>query len=227
MSIQKWPEQERPREKLLAHGAEHLSTAELLAILLSTGTRGKTALDLARELIVKHRTLRKLLHLNHQDFIQQPGMGTAKYCQLQAASELGRRYLKESMEQRQVISKAKDVKNFLIARLRDLEQEVFACLYLDNQHRILHFEKLFHGSIRSTPIYPREVVKRALFHNAAALIVAHNHPSGAAEPSAADHAITARLQKALDLIDVKLLDHIIVADNQTVSFAEQGLLVAH
>lgn len=224
MSIQHWPVDERPREKLLSHGAEHLSTVELLAILINSGRQGKTALDLARELLTEHQTLRKLLHLNYQTFTQHSGLGKAKFCQLQAALELSRRHLKESMENGTIITQAKEVKNYLIARLRDLEQEVFACLYLDNHHRVIHFEKLFHGSIRSAAVYPREVVKRALYYNAAALIVAHNHPAGVAEASSSDRILTNNLVKALALVDVRLLDHIIVADNNTVSLAELGLI---
>lgn len=224
ISIAQWPEDDRPREKLLTRGAENLSNAELLAIIFSTGIKGKTALDLARELLNSYPDLRKLFNADYHSFVQQHGMGFAKYCQLQAAVELGKRYLQESVIRHGIISRARDVKDFLIARLRDLEQEVFACLFLDSQNQIIAFEKLFKGGLNSTRIHPREVVKRALHHNAAAVILAHNHPSGNPEPSLPDRQLTSQLKEALILVEIALLDHIIVGNPNLTSFAETGLL---
>lgn len=224
MAISEWPEHERPREKLLTRGPGALSDAELLAIFLRTGVPGRTAVDLARGLIRDFRGLRPLLNAEMAELCRRPGLGTAKFVQLQAALELGRRYLDEALRRGDVLSSAADTRRFLRARLRDLRQEVFSVLFLDNRHRVIVFEELFHGTIDGASVYPRQVLRRCLYHNAAAVILAHNHPSGVAEPSPADRHITERLRSALELIDVRLLDHFVIGDGEAVSFAERGLL---
>lgn len=224
MTIKDWPRQERPREKLLASGATSLSDAELLAIFLRTGTPGRTALDLARELLSRFGGLRRLLSCGLSDFCQSQGLGPGKYVQLQAMLELTQRHLREQLEERDALTSSDLTREYLRARLRNYEMEVFACLYLDNQHRVLKLEELFQGTIDGAAVYPREVVRRCLHNNAAAVIFAHNHPSGVAEPSQADIAITRRLQSALQTIEVRVLDHIVVGDAEVVSFAERGLL---
>jgi len=224
MTITHWPTHERPREKLIASGAAALSDAELLAIFIRIGTRGKTAVDLARDLLMKFGGLRNLLALDHQQFCQYHGLGTAKYAQLQAALEIGRRHLQEMLRRENVLTKSEETRLYLSAKLRGHQQEVFACLFLDNQHRVIDFEELFYGTIDQATVHPREVVKRALAHNAAAIIFAHNHPSGIAHPSEADKAITQELIKAMNLIEVRVLDHFIVGDQEVVSLAEIGLI---
>jgi len=223
MSINQWPAHERPRERLVQQGARVLSDTELLAILIQHGGKGQSAVDIARKLLHQFNGLRGILTADAARFCAVPGLGLAKYTQLQAAAELGRRTLREDMHQRQAIHHSKDAENFIIANLRDYQQEVFAALFLDNKHRVIQFEHLFYGTIHSASIYPREVVKRALYYNAAAMIVAHNHPSGIAEPSESDKEITRWLKKALALVDVALLDHLVVGDNQAISLAERGL----
>jgi len=224
MTIKSWPKAERPREKLLQHGCQSLSDAELLAIFLRTGIAGKTAVDLARELLQAFGSLRTLLTCNLEEFTRHKGLGSAKYAQLQAVVEMSRRHLNESMLKSNVLCDPSATKEFLHAKLRDYEHEVFAALYLDSQHQVIHFEELFQGSIASATVYPREVVKSALKYNAATIIFAHNHPSGVAEPSQADQQITGKLKSALALVDIQVLDHIIIGDNQCTSFAERGLL---
>ncbi len=224
MPIRDWPEQERPREKLLARGAQALSDAELLALFLRTGVRGKSAVDLARELLAAFGGLRPLLEAGHARLCAQPGLGPAKVVLLAAALELGRRHLEEQLTRGDALTSVGATRRYLAARLRHQPQEVFAVLFLDTRHRVIAYEELFHGTIDGTTVHPREVVRRALAHNAAALIVAHNHPSGVAEPSLADEQLTLRLRDALALIDVRVLDHVVVGDGETVSFAERGLL---
>lgn len=224
MSITDWPEQERPREKLLQKGAEALSDAELLAIFLRTGVAGKTAVDLARELLKEHRGLRHLLTADQKRFCQSKGLGSAKYAQLQAVLEMGRRYLQEDLEHRDSLTNPADSGHYLQARLRHHPYEIFACLFLDNRHRVIKYEELFRGTIDGASVQPREVVRRALEHNAAALILAHNHPSGVAEPSEADRRITQRLRDALALVDIRVLDHFIIGDGEPVSLAELGMI---
>lgn len=224
MPIKDWPQAERPREKLLSKGSIALSDAELLAIFLRTGINGKTAVDLARELLVRYQGLRTLLELDLKELRRNPGIGTTKYTQFQAALELGRRYLEATLQRDVALSSPADTRNYLKSRLRAYPHEVFACLFLDNRHRVICFEELFTGTIDGASVHPREVVRRALFHNAAALIFAHNHPSGVAEPSQSDRQITQRLKEALGLIDVRVLDHLVVGDAEVVSFAERGLL---
>jgi DNA repair protein RadC len=224
MAIHDWPPRERPREKLLERGAAALSDAELLAILFRTGTAGESALDLARRTLASFQSLRRLLEANLATFRRERGLGPARYAELQAAVEVARRQFEETLRTGPLLSRPSATREFLSARLKHLEHEVFCCLCLDKRHRLLHFEELFRGTIDGASVHPREVVKLALKHNAAALIVAHNHPSGIAEPSAADELITARIKEALALIDVRLLDHIIIGDGVSVSLAERGAL---
>ena len=224
MAITDWPAAERPREKLLQRGPAALSDAELLAIFLRTGVRGKTALDLARDILDVFGGLRPLLEADLKRFNQIRGLGPAKYVQLQGVLELGRRYLEDSIKRGTPLSSPADTRSYLSARLRAHPHEVFACLFLDNRHRVIAFEELFNGTIDGASVHPREVIRRALFHNAAALILAHNHPSGVAEPSQADRQITRRLQDALGLLDIRVLDHIVIGDAETVSLAERGLM---
>lgn len=224
MAITDWPLLERPREKLLAFGVKALSDAELLAIFLRTGVRGKTAVDLARDLLKQFNGLRSLLEANAENFQQGSGLGVAKYTQLQAVLEMGRRHLYAQLQQAEWLPGSLETKQYLLSKLRHHQREVFACLFLDTQHRILDFEEIFFGTIDCADIYPREIVKRVLYHNAAAVILAHNHPSGNTKPSAADKEITHQLGKALSFVGVKVLDHMIVGANSVASFAELGLL---
>ncbi|MGQ0697948.1 MAG: RadC family protein [Panacagrimonas sp.] len=224
MAISDWPEQERPREKLLARGASALSDAELLAIFLRTGVTGRSAVDLARDLLTRFGSLRALVAASPEQFCEARGLGQAKYVQLQAVIEMGRRVLAEDLKSRDVLSDPASTRRYLSAWLRDRDREVFAALFLDSQHRILAAEELSHGTLDATSVYPREVVKRALGLGAAAVIFAHNHPSGVAEPSAADRMLTDRLKQALALVDVRVLDHFIVGEGAPTSFAERGWL---
>ncbi|HKK03926.1 MAG TPA: DNA repair protein RadC [Gammaproteobacteria bacterium] len=224
MPIRDWPAGERPREKLLSGGPACLSDAELLAIFLRTGARGQSAVDLARELLIGFGGLRGLLTADLVSFSALPGLGPVKYTQLQAGLELARRHLEENLRRGPALSSPEAVRRFLRARLRDLPHEVFCCLYLDNRNRVIGFEELFRGTIDGASVHPREVVKHALARNAAALILAHNHPSGIAEPSQADEVITRRLKSALALVDIRVHDHLVVGDSACVSFAERGLL---
>lgn len=224
MPIPDWPESERPREKLLSQGPAALSDAELLAIFLRTGVRGQSAVELARSLITEHGSLRGLLQADRDQFCAKRGLGTAKYAQLQAALELSRRHLRERLLRGDTLTDPQATRRYLMARLRDSSHEIFACLFLDTRHRVIRYEELFHGTIDGASVHPREVVRRALQHNAAAVILAHNHPSGITEPSDADRRITMRLRDALGLIDVRVLDHFIIGDGEPVSFAERGIL---
>ena len=224
MGIRDWPSDERPREKLLARGAAALCDAELLAIWLRSGRRGQSAVDLAREVLRSFGSLRKLLAADRQRFCTAPGLGPARFAELQAAIEISRRQLAETLRSGPSLASPRATREYLIARLRDLEHEVFCCLYLDNRHRLIEFEQLFRGTIDGASVYPREVVKQALQWNCAAVIIAHNHPSGIAEPSLADERITLRVKDALALVDIRLLDHIIVGDGASVSLAERGLV---
>ncbi len=224
MPITDWPIGERPRERLLKQGAASLSDAELLAIFLRTGIPGRTAVDLARDLLQESGGLRQLLALELQPFCQKPGLGEAKYAQLQAVLEMGRRHLFQYLEREEELTSPQAVRHYLTARLRHQHREVFCCLFLDNRHRVIRCEDLFQGTIDGASVYPREVLKRALALNAAAVIFAHNHPSGRAEPSSADQRLTQRLVKALELVDIRVLDHMVVGEAGVVSFAERGLL---
>jgi DNA repair protein RadC len=224
MAIKDWPPRERPRERLLAHGAHSLSDAELLAIFLRTGVSGRSAVDLARDLLGRFGGLRPLLAAGREAFCAAPGLGDAKFAQLQAVLEMGRRHLYESLARGEPLSSPAQTARFLGAKLRDYPYEVFAVLFLDNRHRVIAFEELFRGTIDGASVHPREVVRRAIACNAAAVILAHNHPSGVTEPSSADQRITARLREALALVDVRVLDHLIIGDGPCCSLAERGLL---
>lgn len=223
MRITDWPMEERPREKLLLRGSEALSDAELLAIFLRTGIRGKTAVDMSRDLLENFQGLRQLLKADQATFCAHNGLGPAKYAQLQAVLEMARRYLFETLQRGESLCSPEETRQFLSSKLRDYCHEVFAVLFLDQRHRVIKFEEMFMGTIDGASVYPREVVKKALEYNCAAVIFAHNHPSGVAEPSQADERITKRLKAALGLVDIRVLDHFVVGD-EVVSFAERGLL---
>jgi len=225
MSIKNWPSNERPREKMLLHGSSVLSDAELLAIFLRTGVKGKTSVDLARQLLTHFGNLRTLLHADLKAFSTIQGVGSAKYIELQAVLELSRRYLFEAVQESEVLENSFKTRQYLMAKLGCYKQEVFACLLLDSKNRMIAFKELFTGSIDRADVYPREVVKAALAHNAVAIIFAHNHPSGDPQPSSSDIALTKQLQAALNLVDIRVLDHIVVGSYQAISFVEQGLLV--
>ena len=222
MSIRDWPAAERPREKLLEQGSASLSDAELLAIFLRTGVSGKSAVDLARHLLAEFGSLRALLEADLNAFCGQLGLGPAKFSQLQAVLEMGRRHLAERLRRDSALESPQAVRDYLKSLLRHEPHEVFGCLFMDSKHRKLAFEVLFRGSIDSASVYPRQVVKRALAHNAAAVIFCHNHPSGITEPSQADRTLTQRLIEALDLIEVRVLDHFIVGDGEPLSMVEYG-----
>ena len=226
MAITDWPAQERPREKLLVRGAAALSDAELLAIFLRTGIVGSSAVDMARELLRQFDSLTGVATASEKDLCSVKGIGKAKYVQLQAALQISLRIQGETLERTSVLDCPQAVKNYLSNQLRYYSQEVFAGLLLDSQHRVICFKELFFGTINSASVHPREVVKLALKHNAAAIIICHNHPSGVAEPSHADVDITKHLQQALSLVDVRLLDHIVIGGAEAVSMAERGLIYA-
>lgn len=219
MSIRTWPNGERPREKLLHRGGAALSDAELLAVFLGSGRRGINAVELGRTLVGEAGSLKALL-----DNAQPGGVGTVGWCRLLAALELGRRYLDAEMKSLALLGDPSAAARYLKSRLCGYPYEVFACLFLDNRHRVIAFEELFRGSLGGASVHPREVVRRCLVHNAAALILAHNHPSGTNEPSLDDRAITLKLRDALALIDVKVLDHLIVGDGEPISLAGRGWL---
>jgi DNA repair protein RadC len=223
-TVRDWPESERPRERLLRHGPQALSEAELLAIFLRIGLPGRSVLDLARDAIDRFGSLNGLLSAPADELQAMPGFGPAKSAQLLAVIELGRRALREEVARERLLDSPQKVRDYLRLRIGQLSHEVFSVLFLDAQNRLIRDEELFQGTLTQTSVYPREVVKRALQRNAAAVIFAHNHPSGAAEPSRADELLTRTLREALALVDVRVLDHIIVAGHQTTSFAERGLL---
>jgi len=224
MSIRDWPSSTRPREKLLAQGATALSDAELLAVLLRSGIAGASAVEVGARLLEEFQSLRALLNADPKQLIGRGDVGLARYATLQAALELARRHYREELRVGPSLTAPEATRAFLTAQLRDRGYEVFCCLYLDNRHRLIAFEELFRGTIDGASVHPREVVRQALAKNAAALIIAHNHPSGVAEPSSADELITRRLREALSLVDIRLLDHLIVGDGRCLSFAECGLL---
>jgi DNA repair protein RadC len=224
MAIKDWNAEDRPREKLLLRGSAALTDAELLAIFLRTGTAGKSAVDLARDLLSEFGSLKALLNADQQRFCQGNGLGNAKYAQLQAVMEMAKRHFKEILQRGSALTSPEITRAYLSAQLRSYNYEVFACLFLDNQNRVIQLDELFRGTLNSANVYPREVVKQALHHNAAAVIFAHNHPSGIAEPSQADKHITEKLQQALALMDIRVLDHFIIGDGPPYSFAENGLL---
>jgi DNA repair protein RadC len=226
MAICDWPAAERPRERLAQKGAAALSDAELLAIFLRVGMRGKSAVDLARELLASFDgSLARLAAASTRELARLPGIGPAKAAQLAAALELARRALVDPLKVRDALASPQAVRDWLRLSLGSLQHEVFIALWLDSQNRLIASEELFNGTLTQTSVYPREVVKRALAHNAGAVILAHNHPSGLAEPSRADEVLTSSLKQALALVDVKLLDHFIVTANANpLSFAERGLI---
>jgi DNA repair protein RadC len=223
MAISDWPPAERPRERLLAHGAAALSDAELLAILLRTGVRGKSAVELARDLLNQFKGLAGLLGAGDA-LAQVKGLGSAKRAQFSAVIELARRSIKEDLKAGTALTSPGAVRDYLRLALGALPHEVFICIWLDAQHRAIRFQEAFQGTLTQTSVYPREIVKAALANNAAAVIFAHNHPSGVAQPSQADELLTRNLRDALALVDVKVLDHFVIAGNQAISFAERGLL---
>lgn len=224
MSIKHWPDAEKPREKLLLKGAASLSDAELLAIFLRTGVAGMDAVALSRYLLNQFGSLRQLLAADLQAFCQGKGLGIAKYVQLQAVLELSSRFMHQQISRDTVFTDPALVRRYLLQLLGREKREIFKVLFLDSQHRLIKAEPLFFGTIDASPVYPRIVVQRALAHNAAAVILAHNHPSGVAEPSRADRAITDRLTQAMALVDIKVLDHFVVGDAEVISFAERGWL---
>jgi len=224
MSISDWPQDERPRERLLAQGAGVLSDAELVALCLRSGIKGRSAVELARDLIVRFDGLSGLLGADHHKLRLVKGLGQAKAAQLAAVLEMSRRCLAERMRHGAALTSPAAVRDYLRLALGRLEHEVFVALFMDSQHRVLETRELFRGTLTQTSVYPREVVKAALRANAAAVIFAHNHPSGVAQPSQADELLTRGLREALGLVDIRVLDHFIVAANQVLSFAERGLL---
>ncbi len=222
MHIRDWPETERPREKLIKRGANTLSDAELLAIFLGSGLRGSDAVAGARHLLTAHGPLRKLLERGPAELMRLPGIGQARACAIAAALEVGTRFMAAGLERGDALTDPFAAGRYFAQRLRGLPHEVFAALFLDTRHRAIAFEELFRGTVDGAEVHPREVVRRALAHNASAMIVGHNHPSGNAEPSIADRAITARLKQALSLVEIRLLDHFIVGDGAPVSLAARG-----
>lgn len=218
MSIRDWPDGERPREKLHQRGSGSLSDAELLAVFIGSGRRGASAVDVGRNLLAGHGGLKGLLHAPRK----RAGLGPVAWCRLQAALELGRRYLDSELQEIPSLTDPMTSARYIKSRLAAYPYEVFACLFLDNRHRVIAFEELFRGTIDGASVHPREVVRHCLAHNAAAVILAHNHPSGVSEPSAADRAITLRLRDALALIDVRVLDHFVIGDGVPTSLAQRG-----
>ena len=222
MQIRDWPDNERPREKLLKRGPAVLSDAELLAIFLCSGLQGSDVVSSARRLLTEHGPLRSLLEHSPKKLLKLPGIGPARACALLAALELGNRYLAAGLERGDALTDPQAAGRYFSQRLRGLPHEVFAVLFLDTRHRSIAFEEMFRGTVDGAEVHPREVVRRALVHNAASVIVGHNHPSGNGEPSAADRAITQRLKQALGLVEIRLLDHFIVGDGAAVSLAARG-----
>src|SRR5690554_190506 len=224
MHIREWPNTEKPREKLAQYGSQGLSDAELLAILFGTGTAGKDVMTWARQVLHEANGLGALLAMPAAEQLKIHGLGNARCMQLQVIMELSRRYLASTLEKGESFTRPQMVKDYLAAQLRHQPREVFAILLLDSQHRLLHYKELFYGTINAAPVYPREIVKLVLEKNATAIILAHNHPSGVAEPSQADQRVTQRIKTALETIDVNVLDHFVIGAGETVSFAERGLL---
>lgn len=223
MAISNWPEFDRPREKLINFGAESLSDSELLAIFLRTGSHGKSAIDLARDLLNKYGDIKSMLDADINNFCSNFGMGKTKFVQFQAALEFGKRYLEEKLHNQPEISSPSVTKQFLSTALRKYQHEVFSCMFLDSQHKLIKFEVLFEGTINQSAVYPREILKMCLSYNAKAVIIAHNHPSGSCQPSGDDITITSRISEALSLVDIDLLDHIIVGIGSPLSFAEEQI----
>ncbi len=224
MSIKNWPQSERPREKLLQLGAANLSDAELVAIFLRTGVKGKNAIELARELLTHFGDLRQLLNASQKNFCSAYGLGEAKYVLLQAVLELAKRHYATELKRTDALTDPETTREYLRYILRDEPIEKFGALLLDNRHRVISYSTLATGTINQATVHPREVVRLALEKNVAAMIFAHNHPSGISEPSHADKRLTQRLKEALALVDIKVLDHFIIADGECTSFAERGLI---
>lgn len=224
MAISDWPQQERPREKLMRHGVEHLSDAELLAVFLRVGVAGKSSVDLARDLLHRFHSLNGIFNASLNEVASLHGMGSSKYCQLQAVLEMSKRALSETLHSMDSFNAPRQVKHYLQLNLSGLPREVFGVMFLDAQNRLIAYEKLFEGTLMQTSVYPREIVKRGLEHNAAAVILSHNHPGGLAQPSRADEHLTQSLKQALSMVDIRVLDHIIVAGQQTFSFNENGMI---
>ncbi|MCG8433429.1 MAG: DNA repair protein RadC [Gammaproteobacteria bacterium] len=224
MGIKEWPATERPRDRLLALGPQALSDAELLAIFFRTGVKGLSALDLARSLLEEFGGLRNLLNADPGHLSRVHGVGQAKSVQLQATLEIARRYLAETMNRGDPLSNPVATRQYLAARLRDKEYEVFACLFLDSRNRVIGFEELFRGTLNRADVHTREVIKAALANNAAAVIFAHNHPSGVPQPSEADRSLTIQLKEALAMLEIRVLDHFVVGDETCVSLSELGWL---
>jgi len=223
MAISDWRPEDRPRERLLTEGAENLPNAHLLAVLLRTGVRGKSAVDLGSELLERFGSISRLLSAGPH-LLEIKGLGPAKTAQFAAAIELARRAMAEDLKERTALTSPGAVRDYLRVALGHRPNEVFVCIWLDAQHRVIGIERAYEGSLTQTSVYPREIVKTALARNAAAVIFAHNHPSGVAQPSQADELLTRSLKEALALVEVKVLDHFVVAGNQAISFAERGLL---
>lgn len=223
MNIKQWPVQERPRERMLRHGAGSLSDAELLAIVLGSGSYGCNAIDLARDMLSNLGSLRSILHSDEKTVCAFRGVGQTRYAVLQAITEIAKRTLFETMKKGNILANPGRARKYLLMKMRDYKHEVFACLFLDNQHRVIAFEEMFKGTISGASVHPREIVRRSLHHNAAAVIFAHNHPSGSSDPSRSDKHITQELKESLSLIDVRVLDHFVVGEDVT-SFAEKSLL---
>ena len=224
LAIRDWPISERPREKLLERGSQALSDAELLAVLLGSGVKGRSAVDVARSLLAEFGSLRELMSADRPRWAGKAGVGPARYATLMASLELARRHMMEPLRTRSALNTPDSTRRFLLAQLRDRPYEVFCCLFLDNRHRLIAFEEIFRGTIDGASVHSREVLRQVLLHNAAAVIIAHNHPSGLVDPSQADEGVTRRLKQSLALIEVRLLDHLIVGDCRCFSFAEHGLL---
>ncbi|MEH6421652.1 RadC family protein [Pseudomonas sp. CGJS7] len=224
MRIHEWPSAERPREKLLAHGTGSLSDAELLALILGSGLRGHDAVGTARALLAEHGPLRDLLEHPPAKLMRMRGIGTARACTLKAALELAARCQMAELERGAALTDPNAAGRYFAQRLRGLPHEVFAAMFLNNRHRVIGFEEMFQGTLNGAEVHPREVVRRALQRNAAAVIVGHNHPSGNAEPSQEDRTVTVRLKQALALVEIRLLDHFVVGDGKPVSMAERGWL---
>lgn len=222
MGINHWPEEQRPRERLIRHGAPALSDAELLSVFLRVGVKGKSAVDLGRDMLTQFGSLRALFSANLSEFAKVHGLGSAKYAQLQAVLELAKRSISEELQTNSSLSSPQAVKQYLQLQIGNKQYESFTVLFLDVKNRLLTVQELSRGSLSHASVYPREVVKSALAHNAASIILAHNHPSGSAEPSQADLSLTQTLKSALSLVDIRVLDHFIVASNTVYSFAENG-----
>ena len=224
MHFKNWPKEERPREKLLTKGASSLSDSELLAIFIRTGVNGKSALDLGRELLVQFGDLRHILNAKQEDICKVSGFGITKFVQLQAVLELNKRYLACELQRSECLNNPDLTKQYLLAQLRDENIEKFSALLLDNRHRVIKYVTFATGTLNQATVHPREVIKTVLAANAAAVIFAHNHPSGISEPSTADIRLTKRLQEGLALLNIRVLDHFVIGDGDCTSFAEMGLI---